>query len=299
MKKAVVLFFLLLLLVSCHRKQPVGVISERDMQAILYDYHLAKAMAFQTDSVEYYKRYYFLEVLKKYHTSESSFENSMLWYSQHTDLLYKIYDKINKQLNRESMALGVITSDSHYYSSLSNVGDTANIWDGRSYFVLSPVGFNNRFTFHINADSTSRPGDTYLWHMVSKFVFAEGQRDAIFNMSVTYANDSVQSVNVPVHGDGEFKCELRTAENVDVKSIQGFVFLKSSYFNRPKLLFVTDPAMIRFHRPASESAPAERTEQSIPDSSGISLPDSQALRPELEKRPMPHLKPIPFRKRRS
>ena len=297
MKRYVVLLFIIAMMASCHHKQPSGVLSESNMQKVLYEYHLSKAMAYQTDRVEYYKRYYFLEVLKKHKLSEESFEKSLLWYSQHTDLLYKIYENINKKLKRESMALGVVTSDTHYYSSLSNKGDTANIWSGRSFYLLSPVGVNNRFSFRIDADSTSRPKDVYLLHMTAKYVYAEGQRDAMVNLSVTYVDDSVQSVHIPIHGDGEFRCELNTVDK-NIKYVQGIVFLKGAYSERPKLLFIMQPAMIRFHHKEKETGPKTDDVFFEMDSVRGINKDSLAATRDVERIPRLHAKPIPLRKSR-
>ena len=295
MKWFCMLLGVIAMMTSCHHKQPSGVLRENDMQAVLYDYHLSKAMAFQTDSVEYYQRYYFLEVLKKHKLSEEAFDESLLWYSQHTDLLYVIYENINKKLNKESMALGVVTSDTHYYRSLSSKGDTANVWNGRSFYLLSPVGLNNRFTFRINADSTSKPKDTYLLHFSAKFVYAEGQRDAMVNLSVTYIDDSVQSVHVPIRSDGDLNCELNTADK-EIKYVQGFVFLKNAYFSRPKLLLITQPALIRFHY--KEVLRNEETDLANTDSVRNVNGDSLMITPDIERVPRLHAKPIPFRKNR-
>ena len=44
---------------SCHRKQPNGVLSEQEMEAVLEEFHLAKSLASQKDSSDFYRGYYF------------------------------------------------------------------------------------------------------------------------------------------------------------------------------------------------------------------------------------------------
>jgi len=282
---------------SCHRKQPKDILSESAMQSFLYDYHISKAMASQTDSAEYYKRYYFIQVLRQHHLTEAEFNKSLLWYNQHTDILYKIYERINKKMLRESVTLGALTSESHYYNSLTTSGDTANIWNGGSYYILSQVGVNNRLSFKIQTDSTAQPHDTYLLHFISKFVFADGQRDAVTELYVTYADGSVQNTSVRIYGDGEYRCELRTSDK-PVSSVSGFVYLKSEYSDKPRLMFITRPALIRFRDKSQNVNLESSVDKMTADTLSITA-DSLTPNPTvMERHPIPHAKPVPFRKHR-
>ena len=290
------LILALFLATSCHRKQPKDILSENDMQSLLYDYHISKAMASQTDSAEYYKRYYFLQVLKQHHLTEDQFNKSLLWYNQHTATLYKIYEQINKRILRESMTLGAVASESHYYNSLTASGDTANIWNGSSYYILSQIGVNNRFSFRIEPDSTVQPHDTYLFHFISKFVFSDGQRDAVAELYVTYDDGSVQNASIRIYGDGPYQCELRTSEK-KLTAVSGFVYLKSEYSEKPRLLFITRPALIRFHEKVQEVKESPDTKMHVDTlrrNTDSIMPDPTVM----DHRPVPRTKPVPFRKHR-
>ena len=64
---------------SCHRKQPNGVLSEQEMEAVLEDFHLAKSLASQKDSSDFYREYYFRIMLKKHGISQKEFDTSLEW----------------------------------------------------------------------------------------------------------------------------------------------------------------------------------------------------------------------------
>lgn len=293
--RVVGLVLFLLLFASCHRKQPGGVLDEKKMESVLQDLHLARALASQRDSTSFYQEYYFLEALKRNHVSRDEFDKSMLWYSQHADLLYKIYDRISLRLEKEASALGVATSNTRLYASLGSQGDTANVWNGRSYYLLSPVGVSNRMSFRVEADSSFYPHDTYLIHFVSKFVYSEGQRDAYVGLSVTYDNDSVQSIVTRLYNDGDFSLQLLSADR-RIKHVDGFVYLNAHCSEKPKLLFLTNPSLIRFHRqevakPKVEKAPADTLRL---DSLKVVDMDSSGKKPKLNI--SRHLKPVPVRK---
>ena len=280
---------------SCHKKQPSGILGESQMETVLQDFHLAKVMATQKDSSAFYREYYFQEILKKNHISQKDFDKSMLWYSQHADLLYKIYDRINLRLEKETKALGAVTSDTHLYSSLTNKGDTANIWNSRSYYLLSPVGLNNRMSFRINADTFFYPYDTYLLHFVSKFVYIEGQRDAQVGLSVTYDNDSVQSIVTRAYNDGEFSLQLLT-EDRKIKHIDGFVYLNVRNSGKPKLMFVMNPSLIRFHRPKVMEREKGTSQQDSLMSDSVRSVNVDSSKRHLDLKISIHEKPIPVRK---
>ena len=231
---------------SCHRKQPNGVLSEQEMEAVLEDFHLAKSLASQKDSSDFYREYYFRIMLKKHGISQKEFDTSLEWYAQHSEELYKIYSRIHTRLEREMSALGVATSQTNIYASLSHEGDTANIWKGGDYYLLSPQGVSNRMTFRVEADSTFHPGDIYLIHFNTKFVFSQGPRDAYISFALVYDNDSVQCITSRIYRDGEFSLQ-HVSGNQPLKCVEGFVYLNASTESRPALLFITQPALIRFH----------------------------------------------------
>ena len=233
---------------ACKDSAPSGVISENRMENLLYDYHLAQSMTEDMhDSANFYSHVYYYEVLRKHKVSESDFQKSLVWYNQHTDVLYNIYDRIGRRMDKEAQSLGVFTSQNNMYANLSAEGDTANIWNGRNAYLLSTVGMNNRLHFLVETDSTFLPKDRFQWHFTTKFIFPEGHREAIVGMYLVYDNDSVQQTFNTTSRDGEFSMEIYSGGR-PIKSIGGFVYLNAAWGEKPSILSIKQPTLVRFHQ---------------------------------------------------
>ena len=254
MKHLVVLFIVCAFVqcfTACVQGKPKGVMSESKMENVLYSYHVAKATAnARLDSSTYYSHYLTDQVLKKYGVSKEDFNTSLLWYNRHTDVLFKIYDCISARMEKEASSLGVVTSTSTLYSNLTAEGDTANVWNGKSFYLLSSVGLNNRMTFRVKADTAFYPEDKYVFHFVSHFVYAQGARDAYISLRVKYNNDSIGTMDSHLNADGEYSLSLSTAKR-KIKYVEGFVYLNAPWSDSPKLLFLQQPSLIRFHKQKS------------------------------------------------
>ena len=80
-------FVVAFLTVSCDDNKHI--ISSGEMEEILYDYHLADAMAQQAKGGYAQNAVaYRAAVLKKYDVSQSDFDSSMVYYMRHTDQLH-------------------------------------------------------------------------------------------------------------------------------------------------------------------------------------------------------------------
>lgn len=277
---------------SCHNNNSQTIISQGKMENILYDYHLAQAIANQSpDSLSYKSSLYTNVVFKNYGVSKAKFDSSLLWYAQHTDVLCKIYDNVNNRLKKEATALGAATNETSTYSSLTNKGDTANLWNGRAYYLLSPIGVSNRMTFSIPADTTFHRNDRFLLRFRSSFIFSEGARSATVCLYIIYDNDSVSSVTHIINISGDYSIFL-DATTRKIKYVNGFVYLNASWSKTPKLLFLTQPSLIRFHK------------KNLPIQKRKSKDSLLNKHPQLQKQPdfdttksilQPHARPMPKR----
>ena len=123
-----------------------------EMADILYDYHVADGMV-QTnfdspDSVA--MRAYRISILKNHGVTQADFDSSMVYYTRHTRLLQKVYDKIADRLGREAVERGGQAG----FTDLTENADTTNVWKLSTAFVLSPYLATNRISFEIKADSS-------------------------------------------------------------------------------------------------------------------------------------------------
>ena len=90
-------FVVAFLTVSCDDNKHI--ISSGEMEEILYDYHLADAMAQQAKGGYAQNAVaYRAAVLKKYDVSQSDFDSSMVYYMRHTDQLHTMYQHISDRM---------------------------------------------------------------------------------------------------------------------------------------------------------------------------------------------------------
>lgn len=244
----VILLLVLLLSMGCHKKTPSYVLSKSKMENVLYDYHLALAMAqFSQDSIDFKTHIYAEAALRKHGITKADMDSSLVWYSEYTRDLYEIYRNVKERMDRELQSLGTIASQADFFSSLSTEGDTANVWNGKDFYVLSSNNVNNRIIFSIDADSTYLPEDTYLWHFVTHFVFEDGARQAIVNLVVHYENDSVSVATGTVSRDGDYQLKLFAADK-EIKRVDGFVYLTAPWSKNERKLLIMQPTLVRYHK---------------------------------------------------
>ena len=285
---------LLMLCTSCKERRPNGVLRPGKLQNLLYDYHVARTIAMQSgDSVDFRRFQYTTTVLSRHGVTQQQFDSTMLWYARHTDQLYSIYQNVERRIQKEARLLGTNRTATNVYADLSSEGDTANIWNGPQFVLLSVKDANNRLTFHLNADSTFLPGDRFLWNFHTFFIYPSGQKDGVAVLTVRYDNDSVSTrlARLPVNDD--FSMEL-TAAVRPLKSVSGFVYLHSGWTKEERLLMLNHFSLVRFHRqeplnrprPAAE-VPSELERPLLHDSDSIALP------PQMHHAPVPMMKKSP------
>lgn len=242
--RKLLLCFIVLLLAACKVDRPEGILSDGKMEQILYEYHLLKSVAQSGDSTDIKLRAYTLACLRKHGVTEKEFEKSMTWYCTHMEELQKIYQHISERYNAELASLGAATNDVNRYFTLSATGDTANVWNGRSFYLLSTNGFSNRFAFEVKADTSHKVGDKYILNFRAEFLQREGQRDGIAALAVQYENDSVASLVRHFYGSGDNSLILSSV-SLKVKRIYGYIYMHGEWNANPRLLFIFRPSLVR------------------------------------------------------
>ena len=251
------LLLVLLILVGCKAKMPEGIPSERQMENILYDYQLAQALAgARSDSVAYYERYYVGLVLEKYGLTAQQFDEAVAYYSGHAEVLGKIYNRINERLAEASPGGG--QTENAYAKMLNAKGDTLNLWHERDTYVLSATG-QNRMEFSIPVDTAVQAGDRILFEFTPRWLYREGQKEAIICMALHYKNDSVAVVTSQIYSSARQGVTLHVADK-PLERITGFVYQQATWSSSPKLLIVTAPILARFR--TKRSKPIEQTNDS-------------------------------------
>lgn len=257
-------------LTGCKAGKPRGVLSEGKMADILYRYQLARAVAANQDSSNVRGRAYVLSVLEREGVSEAQFDSSLVWYYQHMEVLQKVYERVGDRLNNELSLMGAATNEVTRFSNLTNKGDTANIWPGRAYYLLSNNGFSNRFSFDLPADTAFYPSDIYKLSFHSEFVQRMGSRHAVATLAVQYDNDSIGRNEYHIYGSGDQAVTLTTKPH-RIKRVYGFVYMLSGWDENPRLMFVFSPSLVRIHQAPVKPSLSEQKADSLRAASDSSV----------------------------
>lgn len=250
------LFLLLCMAImhSCSPSIPSEYIQPDDMEDILYDYQLAQAMGTQTMDggqrvSDIDQNVYKLAVLKKYGLTEKEFDNSLAYYMRHTEELHKIYENLAKRLTAEAEALGSSINDTSLYGSMQQ-GDTTNIWNQQTAFILSPDEYLNQKSFHIKADTAFHKGDKIMLNFESLYVVQDGARDAVAVLVVKLSNDSIVSQNVRISSNSHHSLTFNDRDRLGIKEVKGFFLFNNSEqasASTLRLLCIYNLQMVRMH----------------------------------------------------
>lgn len=261
---------------SCKPSVPDGIISQGDMEDLLYDYHLADAMA-STAKGGFDKNVYLYReaVLRKYEVTQAQFDSSMVYYMRHADQLHDIYEHLSERLEDETRAMD---SNAALLSGAS--GDSANVWSGQRDIILLPTQPYNVFSFDMKTDSTFHKGDQVMLSFNSDFIFQDGIRDAVVVLAVTFANDSVCQRVSHVSSSMPSTLTIEDGDSLGYKKVSGFFMLSKndmpgSSTTTLQLACISDIKLFRL-RPKNQP-----TQAPLPDRIPVNpqMPDSQRMRP--------------------
>lgn len=244
-------FCIAALLVGCKPGVPNQYIQPDDMEDILYDYHIADGMvSTRPGTNEDLTQAYRVAVLKKHHVTQAEFDSSMVYYMENAELLHTIYENLGERLQDESRRLGgpALTASGQYPVN----GDTANVWRGPSFMVLtSKVPFNYQ-SFSIKADTTYHAGDMLMLTMNSQFIFQDGMRDGNVVLALVLKNDSVITRKVHISTDMQNMLQISDDNFVGIKEIKGYFQLNTSpntmTTSTMRMMFLENIQILRYHR---------------------------------------------------
>ena len=309
---------------SCKPSLPSGVLSKGKMTDILYDYHLALAMAHMDDNGDKGQSLAYREaVLRKHDVTSAEFDSSMVYYMRHTELLEDVYKDLADRYNNEITAMGGSAKEGGEFANLSATGDTANVWNLATSMVFMPVKPFNSTSFDIKVDSTFHKGDRLMLDFDAQFIYQDGMRNGVAMLAVQFGNDSIAQRTIMIQSTQHYSVELSDADSLGIKSVKGYFMLMNgdngtgvSSQTTLKLMFLEHIKLIRMHPQKPVAAPAgsaasassdslrKDSASSASSSSGekpgeqtfemssqkpvhpIRMPDGKPLRPLKEMKPM-------------
>lgn len=309
---------------SCKPSLPSGVLSKGKMTDILYDYHLALAMAHMDDNGDKGQSLAYREaVLRKHDVTSAEFDSSMVYYMRHTELLEDVYKDLTDRYNNEITAMGGSAKEGGEFANLSATGDTANVWNLAASMVFMPVKPFNSTSFDIKVDSTFHKGDRLMLDFDAQFIYQDGMRNGVAMLAVQFGNDSIAQRTIMIQNTQHYSVELSDDDSLGIKSVKGYFMLMNddngtdvSSQTTLKLMFLEHIKLIRMHPQKPVASPAGSSSSASSDSlrkdsassssssSGekpgeqtfemssqkpvhpIRMPDGKPLRPLKEMKPM-------------
>lgn len=262
-----------LLMVSCKPGTPSEFIQPDDMEDILVDYHLARAMSERAEgtyeNMNYEQALYIEAVLQKHGVTKAEFDSSLVYYYRRADRFQEIYQNVAERLEEQALVLGATEGEMGKFASLSQTDDTANIWADKPTMALMPIPPYNRMDFRLEVDSTYKEGDSFLLQFMSDFMYQDGTRDGVAYIAVTYDNDTTISRNIHFSTIGLSQMRVPAYEHHGIKQFQGFFFVKSAG-DQPTtthILFLNNIQLIRFHKKINENE-EDKKDSNTPNRTG-------------------------------
>ena len=259
---------------SCKPSLPSGVLSKGKMTDILYDYHLALAMAHMDDNGDKGQSLAYREaVLRKHDVTSAEFDSSMVYYMRHTELLEDVYKDLTDRYNNEITAMGGSVKEGGEFANLSATGDTANVWNLATSMVFMPVKPFNSTSFDIKVDSTFHKGDRLMLDFDAQFIYQDGMRNGVAMLAVQFGNDSIAQRTIMIQSTQHYSVELSDADSLGIKSVKGYFMLMNgdngtgvSSQTTLKLMFLEHIKLIRMHPQKPVAAPAGSSSSASSDS---------------------------------
>lgn len=289
---------------SCKPSLPSGVLSKGKMTDILYDYHLALAMAHMDDNGDKGQSLAYREaVLRKHDVTSAEFDSSMVYYMRHTELLEDVYKDLTDRYNNEITAMGGSAKEGGEFANLSATGDTANVWNLATSMVFMPVKPFNSTSFDIKVDSTFHKGDRLMLDFDAQFIYQDGMRNGVAMLAVQFGNDSIAQRTIMIQSTQHYSVELSDADSLGIKSVKGYFMLMNddngtgvSSQTTLKLMFLEHIKLIRMHPQKPMAAPSGSSSSASSDSlrkdSASSASSSSGEKPGEQTFEMSSQKPV-------
>lgn len=247
--------FILSLLCACNKDTEH--LGESRMADLLYDLHLAQAVADQqaSDSAAYYADALRAAVLQKHGLTEEELAQSLSYYTGHTDKILEVYKLISLRHGQSA------DGDDYLFQGFGAGGDTLDIWHGASH-VLLLAGGQNQATFSLPTDTLVRAGDRLEWHLTTEALYPEGERNAYAHIRMTYA-DSTATLTPQISGTGRQVIPLPVSSTRKLKHIRISILQNATWSPKPKLLHLSRIHLLRIRPKQEAEKPDSVTQDTI------------------------------------
>lgn len=273
------------LLTACKGKQPGDILSSSQMEDLLYDIHLARAIVAQEPEDKSLDIKYRQAVLKKHGVTEEAYEHSLAYYSRHPDQFHEIYKRLSLRFdNNQSRSQSYLPFDIRPESK-----DTTDIWTSSRAYLLTTTGAR-RITERIKTNADFKPGDSYYLCFCAKRLARDFNGKAVCLITATYDDGTRSCFSQKINVERQ-QMTVTMSQDKQLKQLSIDFLINSTAGSTPELLQLSDIALIRIHKPSCD--PTTTSNNSLTDSLASPSSDSivqteQKLRDKLSSTRMVH-----------
>lgn len=279
---------------GCSVKRPDTIFQDAQMENILFDYHIAKAMADDVPYNESYKKALYMEsVFQKHGVTEAEFDSSMVWFSRHPDVLTKIYENVSARLKKERDAINHLIALRDNKPKESLPGDSVDVWQGRKVYQLTGMPLDNRLDFSLSVDTNFKNRDTLRWSVRFRFLEADSLFAPQMALQIIYDRDTLVSGPKQIMGAGIHTLSLSADTLGAMKEIRGFIYAPVRTVAQHMLL--DSISLMRYHATDTLKPDSVHVEPALPSKKEETAVRKEEAEVKVMPAQRPH-RPRPIRK---
>jgi hypothetical protein len=235
-------FILFLFVVACSRA-PKGIISERKMQKILTDMHLADAIissdpyTFQNDNE---KRALYQSVFDKHRITQAVYDSSLVWYGKNLDVYMQVYNMALIDVKKKIDQIVIVEPE----KVLSPNDDMFDIWSIDKYHEFYPTSLSNSLFFNFVPNEDYSSGSIFVFGM-QVMGFIEGMQSSVEVHIRAVQNDTTMLMNNRIYNNGYHEMIIRTLPVQKVKRVYGYIRFDENTVPYHKI-YLNDMSMVKY-----------------------------------------------------
>ena len=233
---------LTLFMVACSRA-PKGIISEKKMQNLLTDMHLADAMIsldpynFENDEE---KKALYQSVFDKHRVTEAVYDSSLVWYGKNLDIYMQVYNMALTDVKKKIEEIGIVEPE----NVISANEDMVDIWSLGKYHEFYPSSLSNSLIFNFIPDEDYSSGSIFVFGM-QVMGLVSGMQSPVEVHLRAEQNDTTIVVTNSITTDGYHEMILRTIAINRVRRVYGYVRFNETTVPYHKI-YLNDFSMMKY-----------------------------------------------------
>lgn len=247
---------LLLLQTGCRVHRPDDIMSPRQMERILYDYHLAQAVVNELPQEDHYERDAYLNWVYEHNgITQEDFDHSLVWYTRYPKEFYKVYRRLNSRI--ESDYQQALKAESQLKNEAVRIesGDSVDLWYQNRTLLLNTSVQMSKVAFVIGNDTAFHTGDTITLNTAVRFISHTDSvpQTAYMAMSVYYS-DSISTRDTLMFESGLSSLSVVLDSIRIFKQLRGSINYIDTTDTRSAMMYVPSVSLIRRHKVSVETS---------------------------------------------